>query len=227
MNRLRLLFVVESGTDVRLVEGLAEHFDLTVFARKIEGGVEVSQPLACDVPVIVGPASRPFFAHQVFVESIKRKSHTDAILVQGYSLAALAANSARQVSGTPVLMLVCSPVEAYYRARLAHPNGRPYQRHEALALDCLARANALTTPEYVVLSDHLATVVGAHGGRHVHNIPLYGVDTDIFKPPLKTKSDLKKQLGLPSTGKLIFFSSRIAPEKDSETLLRSVRHLLD
>src|SRR5439155_6758445 len=37
----RLCFVVESGTDVRLVEGLAERFELTVLARRVEGGFEV------------------------------------------------------------------------------------------------------------------------------------------------------------------------------------------
>lgn len=36
MNRPRLLFIVESGSDVRLVEGLAERFELTVLARQIE-----------------------------------------------------------------------------------------------------------------------------------------------------------------------------------------------
>jgi glycosyltransferase involved in cell wall biosynthesis len=36
---------------------------------------------------------------------------------------------------------------------------------------------------------------------------------------------LRKRLQLPDSGTLIFFSSRIAPEKDSETLLRAVRRL--
>jgi len=58
MTLLRLCLVVESGTDVRLVEGLAERFDLTILARRIEGGVEVNHPPAISVPSVVGPASR-------------------------------------------------------------------------------------------------------------------------------------------------------------------------
>ena len=36
--------MIESGTDVRMVEGLAARFDLTVVARRILDGVEISHP---------------------------------------------------------------------------------------------------------------------------------------------------------------------------------------
>lgn len=227
MSRPRLLFVVESGTDVRLVEGLAEHFELSILARKIDGGVEISWPPSTEIPATVGPSGRLAFARYVFRELIRRKSQVDVVLAQGYGLAALAANASRQFTGKPVILLVCSPVEAYYRCRLAHPDGRPYQRHEAALLKFFARANAMAAPEYVVLSRHLEDVVRSHGARRVHNIPLYGVETDVFSPSSRPKSEIKKELQLPTDGTLIFFSSRIAPEKDSETLLRAVRRLLD
>jgi glycosyltransferase involved in cell wall biosynthesis len=147
--------------------------------------------------------------------------------VQGYSLAALAANFARQITGKPTLMLVCSPIEAYYRCRQKYPGGPPYRRFEATTLNVLARANALVGDAYIVLSKHLGEVVHAHGARRVHEIPVYGVDTNIFCQPAKPKSQLKTELGLPTEGTLIFFSSRVAPEKDCETLLRAVRRLLD
>jgi glycosyltransferase involved in cell wall biosynthesis len=223
----RLLFIVESGTDVRLVEGLAEHFDLTLIARKIEGGVEISQPTSAKFNMAIGPGGRASFGRFVFFELLRRRSQTDVVLVQGYSVAALAANAARMITSAPTTMLVCSPIEAYYRCRLAHANGPSYRRHEAFTLDLLARANALTGDTYVVLSDYLKNVVRAHGARSVHNIPIYGVDTQVFCPPTKSKSELKSELGLPTEGTLIFFSSRIAPEKDSETLLRAFRRLID
>ena len=223
----RLLFVVESGTDVRLVEGLAERFDLHLLMRRIEGGVEISRPPAVAVHGTLGPSGRAKFAIFVLRQLFRWRNWADAVLVQGYSLAALAANIARQVTGTPTMMLVCSPVEAYYRCRIDHPNGRPFVKHEAKILDALARANALMGERYVVLSDHLADVVRGHGARQVRKIPIYGVDTDIFRPPQPPKSALKRQLGLPATGTLIFFSSRVAPEKDSETLLRAFRQSLD
>lgn len=227
MSRPRLIFVVESGTDVRLVDGLAERFDLSVLAREIEGGRAINWPPATEIPTIVGPPGRVAFARFVFRELIRRKSGFDVALVQGYGLAALAANISRQFTGKSLLLLVCSPVEAYYRCRLSHPEGRPYQRHESMLLDFLARTNAMAAPEYVVLSQHLEEVVRRHGTRRVHNIPVYGVDTKLFAPATEKKSELRKRLDLPPDGTLIFFSSRIAPEKDSETLLRAVRRLLD
>lgn len=227
MSRLRLLFVVESGTDVRLVEGLAESFDLTILARKIEGGHEISWTPSIPVSVTVGPAGRAAFAQFVFRQLIRRRSEFDLALVQGYGLAALAANVSRQFTGKPAVLLVCSPVEAYYRCRIASPEGRPYRRHEAALLDFFARANAMGSPDYVVLSGHLEDVVRSHGAKKVHNIPLYGINTQLFVPPQKSKAELRKQLQIPLDGTLIFFSSRIAPEKDSETLLRAVKQLLD
>ncbi|HWR13917.1 MAG TPA: glycosyltransferase family 4 protein [Terriglobales bacterium] len=223
----RLLFIVESGTDVRLIEGLADNFELTVLARKIEGGVEISRQPSTRIWMTVGPAGRLAFARFVFAELVHRRSEIDIVLVQGYSLAALAANIVRQFTSVPVIMLVCSPVEAYYHCRLLHPYGRPYQKREATIVALLARLNALLGERYLVLSEYLSGVVRRYGARTVHTIPIYGVDTRIFEPPLVSKEELKSQLRLPRTGTLIFFSSRVAPEKDSETLLRAVRTLVD
>ena len=62
--------------------------------------------------------------------------------------------------------------------------------------------------------------------RPVSIVPLYGVDTNLFVPPSEPKTDIKARRRLPTTGSLIFFSSRIAPEKDSETLLLAFQRLL-
>lgn len=226
MSRVPLLFIVESGTDVRMVEGLAEVFDLQVLARKINGGVEISHRPASDVPITIGPPGRGAFGAKVFSE-ILRWGDRGVVLVQGYGVAALAANLARQITNVSVLMIVCSPMEAYYRCRLQHGDGHTFRKREAVLIDLLARANGLVGQRYVVLSQYLESVVRAHGAHSVYNIPVYGVNTRLFCPPLVAKTELKRQLGLPTGGTLIFFSSRVAPEKDSETLLRALRSLLD
>ena len=59
MTRPTLVFVVESGTDVRLVDGLAEHFQVVVLARTIPGGRAVNWPPAGDAEVLAGPSGRP------------------------------------------------------------------------------------------------------------------------------------------------------------------------
>jgi glycosyltransferase involved in cell wall biosynthesis len=226
---ISLCFIVESGTDVRLVDALAKRFDLSIVARRIESGVEISHPPLESVPLTVGPGARFKFALFVWRYLRTHRQQIDRVIVQGYGLAALAANLAGRFNKTPTAMLVCSPVEAYYRCRQTHPGGETrFLRRELLALQVLARVNAFIGQHYIVLSEYLARIVRGHGARGpVSVIPIYGIDTSVFAPSLETKSAIKARLGLPTTGSMIFFSSRIAPEKDGETLLAAVSSLLN
>jgi glycosyltransferase involved in cell wall biosynthesis len=218
---------VESGTDVRLVDGLAERADLTVLARRIRGGVEISRKPESAVRMSVGAASRTRFAAGVMGALLTRRPRFDQVLVQGYGAAALAANLAGRLSGTPVTMLVCSPVEHYYSCRREHAEpGRPFRPIELRGLMALARLNARVGRRYVVLSEYLAGVVRAHGARQpIHVVPVYGVDTERFRPAAEPRSELRRRLGLGGGGALLFFSSRVTPEKDGDTLLDALAQL--
>jgi glycosyltransferase involved in cell wall biosynthesis len=229
VSRLRLCFVVESGTDVRLVDGLAQRCQLTVLGRTIEGGVVISQPHEGTATVHEGPASRAAFARFALSHLLRNRAHIDHVIVQGYGVAALAANLASRLTGTATSMLVCSPVERYYACRREHPTpDKPYRAHQLRALEFLARRNARLGRHYVVLSEHLADVVRGHGTRRpVSVIPVYGVDLERFRPTDDDSAARRRALGLPPDGTLIFFSSRIAPEKDGETLRAALRKLLD
>ncbi|HLH07807.1 MAG TPA: glycosyltransferase family 4 protein [Terriglobales bacterium] len=226
-RRGRILFIVESGTDVRLVEGLQEISDLRIVARKIEQGREISRVPSVPVEVAVGPSSRVRFAELVFRMLVNDRHDYDGCLVQGYGMAAVAANAAAKITGKPTLMIVCSAIEEYYRCRLqAKDEGRCYRRAEDYALRMLARLNARAGGSYIVLSQHLESVVRSHGSRSdVRIIPLYGVDTTIFQPTESSRELLRGRLGLPTNGSLILSSSRVAPEKDTRALLRAM-HLL-
>jgi glycosyltransferase involved in cell wall biosynthesis len=226
---LRLCLVVESGTDVRLVDGLAERTDLTVLGRSIEDGVVISQPYEGGATVCIGPASRAGFARFTVSHLLRNRARIDRVIVQGYGVAALAANLASRLTGTPTSMLVCSPVERYYACRWEHPTpDKPYRAREVRALEFLARRNARLGRHYVVLSEHLADVVRGHSTRRpVSVIPVYGVDLERFRPTDDDPAERRRTLGLPPEGSVIFFSSRIAPEKDGETLLAAFRELLD
>ena len=221
---MRLCFVVESGTDVRLVDGLAARNDVTVLARRIPGGVAVNHTPAGEVRVEIGPASRLRFAAFAAGRIPGRGTAFDHVLVQGYGAAALAVNAASRLAGTPSTMLVCSPVESYYRCRRDAPQaGKPYRAWELAALTSVARVNARLGMRYVVLSHYLARVVAAHGThRPVHVVPVYGVDTERFRPASEPKAALRARLGLPTGGEIIFFSSRVAPEKDPASLLAAL-----
>jgi glycosyltransferase involved in cell wall biosynthesis len=225
-----LCFVLESGTDVRLVEGLRERCNLTVVARKLNDGIATfSQTPAMAIDTVFGPDSRSKYALFVCNYLKQQQNKFDFVIAQGYGFAAVGANLAHRLTGTPTAMLVCSPTEAYYRCRQLYPSlNKPFRSHELLGLGAIARLNATLGQQYIVLSQHLADVVCSHGGnKPIHSIPLYGVDTNLFVPPSEPKTAIKTQMGLPTTGSLIFFSSRVAPEKDSETLLIAFKNLLD
>jgi len=229
VGRPRLCFVVESGTDVRLVEGLTERFEVTVLARRIEGGREINYPPIIMVPTVIGAPSRQRFAALISKYLLQFRRGIDLVMVQGYGLAALAANLAGRVTGIRVVMLVCSPLEDYYRCRKSNPESdKSFKLGEMLSIHLLARANALVGRKYVVLSRYLADVVNRHGVRgRVDVVPVYGVDLSVFVPSIFSKTDIKMKLGLPTTGSLIFFGSRIAPEKDAHTLLEAIRSVVD
>jgi len=224
---ITICFVVESGTDVRLVEGLAERFDLEVIARRIEGGVEISQPPSPPVQISVGPSSRLKFARFVWRHLRAHRQEIDRVIVQGYGLAALAANLAGRLNRIPTAMLVCSPIEAYYRCRKTG-GSKTFRWRELFVLATLARLNARIGGHYIVLSEYLRGVVKGHGARgNVAVVPVYGIDTSVFAPAAETKASIRARLGLPATGQLILFNSRVSPEKDSETLLTALGTLID
>jgi glycosyltransferase involved in cell wall biosynthesis len=228
MKKMDLCFVVETGTDVRLVEGLSERFNLTIIYRQTDLSF-VSQPTQSEFEGIAGSASRLKFAQFAFSFLKKSTNKFDLVIVQSYGLAALATNLAAKITQVPTAMLVCSPIEAYYQCRKQYNlPSKPFRAHELLGIRFLAIANSLVGQQYLVLSQYLADVVAQYGIRKpVTFLPLYGVDTKLFKPSNLSKVNLKSQMGLPTTGKLIFFSSRIAPEKDSETLLLAFQKLLN
>ena len=195
---------------------------MTVLARRIHGGREVSRPPRSSVRLLVGPRSIPLFAAHVLV-FLSRGRRFSFVLAQGYGLAAAAANAAARLTRTPSAMLVCSPAEAYYAARqVAADPARPFRARELAAIRLLGRVNARLGRRYVVLSRYLADVVRGHGARGpVDVIPVYGVDTSIFRPSPLSRAELRRRRGLPESGFVIFNSSRIAPEKDSATLIRA------
>ena len=217
-----VLFIVESGTDARMIDGLAARVDLSVLARKVPGARAVSHPTRAAVEI--GPANRLAFAWTVFRRVLA--SRCSVVLVQGYGVAALAANVASRVRRRPCWMLVCSPAEEYYAAR--ERAGRRFSPAALAAIQALAWVNSRVGFGYVVLSEYLRTVVSRHGGdRQIHVIPVYGVDADTFTPGTDDRATLKRRRGLPPTGALVFNSSRLAPEKDVETLIEAFRRLID
>jgi len=212
-----------------MVVGLQSFAELTLLGRRIAGGAIVSQPPDAAVEVLEAGPSRVDFSRTVFGTLRRARGRFDAVIVQGYAAAALAANLAAQGTGVPTMMLVCSPLEAYYAARRqARDPERPFHWTEHRGLGVLARLNARIGRRYIVLSEYLAGVVRSHGARAaIDVVPVYGVDTRLFAPAVDSKAEVRSRRELPPDAALIFFSSRMAPEKDAGTLLAALRRLVD
>ena len=214
-----VLFIVESGTDARLVDELSARVSLRVFARAVPGGRAVSQPT--DAPVEIGATSRAVFAWQAFRTALT--SRWDVLLVQGYGPAALAANLAARWRRRPCWMLVCSPVAEYYAAR--RQAGAPCSRAAQAAIAALGWVNGRIGHGYIVLSRYLAAVCARYApAARVEVIPVYGVDVERFVER-GDRAAIRRQQGLPAAGAILFSSSRVAPEKDTATLLDAVAAL--
>jgi glycosyltransferase involved in cell wall biosynthesis len=218
---IKVCFVVESGTDARMLEGLASRVDLSVLARDVPGGRAVSQPTG--VTVRMGAANRLLFAWWVFFCLMRERF--DTALVQGYGLAALAANVACRLKRRPCWMLVCSPAAEYYATRRGTSRG--FSGATLAAIHALAWLNGFVGRGYVVLSDHLRSVVSRYAAdRQVRVIPVYGVDPKIFAPSAIDRAVLRRDRGLPPKGAIVFNSSRVAPEKDTQTLIEAFSQLV-
>jgi glycosyltransferase involved in cell wall biosynthesis/SAM-dependent methyltransferase len=219
-HRPRVCFIVESGTDVRLVEGLAEQVALQVLARAIPGGRPVSQPTAR--PISIASSGRLTFACKAFATVFR--SPIDVVLVQGHGVTALAVNVAARLRRIPCWMLICSPAAEYYEAR--RNSGYRFSAAALAVIRLLGRLNGSAGQGYIVLSQHLRDVVRRYDARHpVHVIPVYGVDLAHFTAAAD-RAQARQMRGLPSTGAFIFNSSRVAPEKDVLTLIDAFKLLV-
>ena len=226
-RRLRMCFVVESGTDVRMIEEFSQRYGLTVLVRRIRNGVAVSHSPEGIAKVVEYPPSRLLFGWHVFRRLFFAREF-DVVVVQGYLLAALAANVASFLTRTSTYMLVCSPIEAYHACRRKRTlPGSLSHVAQSLLICFLADLNARLGRHYIVLSQYLARVVRVHGTRaSIDVVPVYGVDTNAFRPSVVNKETLRETNDLPLTGPIIVYNSRFAPEKDSATLLGAFSRLL-
>ena len=222
-TRRRLVFLCESGTDVRLVAGLKQRFELTLLLRPAFGPRTINWKDEGPEPVriVEGPAGRVAFAAWAGAWLVRHRAEVDAVLAQNAGVASLAANVTRGVTRLPTYLLICSPNIAYFHCRYERGElGLPAYLAGRTLLEAARAANALLADRYVVLSEYLGREVSLGRTEKVRLVPLYGVDTTRFQPVSpEEKRRLRVKLGLPEEGFLIFFSSRVAPEKDTESLL--------
>jgi glycosyltransferase involved in cell wall biosynthesis len=226
-KKIKVYLIIESGIDVRFVERLDEEFYLKIISRKREGGFEISQKPKNDVFIKIGPSSRIKFAYFVMKELLKNRKKVDFIITQEYSITTLIVNLINYFIKIPSAMWINRPIELYYYCRKKSLGSKKkFKWMEFLGIKIVAKINAKIGMQYIVVSEHLKEVVKTHGTKKpIKIIPAWGVNTDFFLPYKINKKKIRKKLNLPVDSSLVFFCSRIAPEKDAKTLLIAIKYL--
>jgi len=228
LKKLRLLLVCEVPIDVRIVDHLASEYELTIITRKKFPDELVVWKPAGEIPVKPMPPNRLLTPFSVFLYSLFLWMKYDIILVLGAELAALGAVVARVLTGKPTVLFLGKFSDEYFmcRYRRGYLLKLYYEAGGAL-LKLLRGVNLILSDMNIAGGEYLGENV-ARWTKNFRVVPLYGVDTDIYHPvSAKEKLGIRQKLGLPEKSFFIFFSSRIAPEKDTVSLIKAVKILVN
>lgn len=224
-ERLRALYVADTTANVRMLEGLARSFDITLLARASLGPrVATRWPPepGARIDRVLLRGGRVGFALRAAWWIVRRRRRFDVVIALDSLLAALAANVARLVGGPPVVLQVGRPTLEYIRVqRRLRPAWRHLPRLSIARL--LVAVNERLAAAIGTVSDYVAREC-ARRNNNVRAIAWYGIDTGIFAPRW-TRAEARALLMLPQDAPIVLYRSRLAPEKDPETFLRAVDRL--
>lgn len=220
------VYVTDTMADVRMVEGLAGLFRLTLLAPSSLAGRATTWWPPClpeDAQMVFLPGGRRAFLLRAARWLARRRGDFKVAFVLDNLSAALAANLGRRIGGPPVVLQVGRPTMEYFASRAIE--ARPGARHLAkkLIVAALVGLNERAAGGIGTVSDYLARKAEQHN-ELVRSIPFYGVNVETFAPRW-SKHDARRALGLPQDGAVVLYRSRIAPEKDPDTFLLAIARL--
>ena len=216
------MYVADTMVDVRMLEGFARHFDLTLLLPSALGDRATNfwppRPPARVERVMLRGGRLRFVVSAAWWLARRRRRFLVAFALDNAG-AALAANLGRKLGGPPVILQIGRPTLLYVRCRRRAEGG-------------LGNAFRLAIARVLVaVNERWADGVGAISGHvraetrdrnpDTRMIPWYGVDTAFFDTRLRP-DDAKARLGFSTDIPVVLYRSRIAPEKDPETFLRAV-----
>lgn len=219
--RLRAVYVLDGMQDVRLVEGFASRFDLTLLVPSSIGDRVLTWPAQRDgFRTAILPGGRAGFVLRAARWLVRERTAYDAIIAAEELTAALAANLAGLRTGQPVVLQLGRTSAEYFRCRRAAGQRGPRYWAGLAAVTALAAVNERRAAAIGCSSEYIATAVRPRA-RLARAIPAYGVDVEAFAPR-PSRREARRTLGLPEDATLVLWRSRLAPEKDPQTFLRSL-----
>ncbi|MEO7803950.1 MAG: glycosyltransferase family 4 protein [Actinomycetota bacterium] len=218
--KIRVVFVTDVMQDVRMVEGFAGIFDLTVLAPRYLEERFITWPTNKPFERVFLPVGRARFVFQAAKWLRRNRGRFKVIIAQDNLTGALASNIGGRLTRTPVILRMGRTTEEYYRSK----------RHAGLK-GLRYWIGLITVKALVGFNERAAASVGATSlyiaddcrkrARDVHVIPAYGVDLELFSAKV-SRAEARTILDLPLDVSLIIWRSRLAPEKDPETYFRAL-----
>lgn len=231
MRRLRLAYACEGYADVRMLEAFADLADLSLLipGRDYDASGLAGRVAAAGVrlEVIRLPSRRILAVPAILYELLRRRRDVDVVISLDARGGALAAGIACRLTGRPHLVQVLTDPVAYWRCRRFSPLGGVLARPLGAALLAgLLWAGAKLATACFGMGTYYREVLGSAEGKY-REINLYGLNPANYAAPAGAadRPALREALGLPRDPPLLFYASRIAPEKDTGTLLEACRLL--
>lgn len=219
-SRLRVVLVLDTLTDVRMIEGFSDLFDLRVLVPASLKQLTPNQPSRA-TPVHRVSANRLTFVFKGFWSLMRDRNKFDVIFAMDNLTAALAANLVKVFAGKPTVLVLGRPTVDYFKSRRS--SGMPKWKYLVglLVVRLLVRFNEAVASVNAPVTHHMVSQMKS---KNILLVPWYGVDTSAFSRRW-TKAQAREALGLPQERQIIFCRSRIAPEKDPETALAAIAQI--
>jgi glycosyltransferase involved in cell wall biosynthesis len=185
----------------------------------LQGGPNAAPLREAGAEVIELPGIRSIGATRLFPPLIALVRRLRPTLIQGWMYHGNLAAAAVRVVGTRSVPVVWGVRQTVSRLR----DDKPLTRACILAGTLFRRV-----PAQIAYNSQLAAVQHERLGypRRKRRIILNGIDTEQFRPSPNARLALRRQLGLPADAILIGRIARYAAMKDTPTLLRAFRELL-
>ncbi len=223
--RLRIAYVSDGMTDIRMLELFARSHDVTfVHPRRLgERAANFWPPeegLSVDRVALGG--GRLGFVVNVALWLWRHRRDVDLVVCIDALTAALGANASRRIGGPPVVLQLGRPTVEYVRCqRGRRPAWRYYPR--LVLAKWLTAWNERLADGIGGVSDYVADQARRRNAR-VRSIACYGVDTTVFRAHVD-RTEARRRIGLPTDVPVVMWRSRLAPEKDLLTFLRAIERL--
>lgn len=216
MTRPRIAYVCEGYADIRMLKAFAEVADLSLLIRDADYDADRVSQAGLALEVLRLPSARILALPAIFLRLLARPA--DAVIALDARGGALAAGLACRLRGRPLLVQILTDPVAYWDCRpsrgLLHALGRRI-------LSAFLETDLRLATRVFGMGGHYRTLLGERAAKY-REVNLYGLDPERLAPiPPGDRPAVRVSLGLPPAPPLLFYSSRVAPEKDTETLLEA------